>query len=927
MKKFTKIVSLFVLIGLLFPAIQAKSEDYPRRYLMEGFTGANCGPCAEWWPGIDQYISSHEEVFIPLKYHVAIPTTEPMFEQNPTMNNGRRNYYGVNSVPQLIINGAFFNQTVEMLVDPVVNKKFSPYLITVSQTNTSDKINAIVKVKSNVELSGKKLRVVLVEWKVNYAGTNGETEHHWVARDMLPTIEGTDIAVAANTEQTYNFAFNKKSEYDMHQMYVVAFIQDDATKEVLQAGTNLLDITSKPSITSLNNKTHELIDRNTTIQRTFQLINDGNYPLTFKFNLDTENSIIKSATDVQISLDKTEATLDPGQSANFVATIKVNDQAQYSQFAFVASVATGNLVVDRPKRFYYSTLTKDAKHAVYYWKYTAGNHKTGGEVIYNYLFGINELKKDVVEIPFVGDQDLFKAFPATQFKTAAFMYDFRTFRNILQGSLVKQQISAMLNANKRVLLGNEIGFTFAYTTNDNYPVASEIRNFLNSDLQIKKITYTERATFNSNGSLNAFLPYTVKGVPDDIIGKYTPSTTANTSDNHTIYSENIELNTTVDKYTKPIYTYDDNRIAGVRREMKNGKIVYLAFGINTVSSESDRNTMLKGIYDWLLDDISEEAKLTFEIEKANMDFGDVKVNETKEQKIVLSNTGKKALTITNIESDDPAVFALNLPGLPITLEMGQILEIPVTFSPKAQKDYSESINFESNSYMGGFKSFSVMGKGVGTATLPKISLSSKTINFDTTEVLKSKTKEIQIKNTGAADLKITNIKYKSNDKGVFEVEQIASLPIIINPGDEDKLTVSFMPKEAIPYAASIVLTTNDPEMTTVEIVLNGNGYKKDDGGSVNEPVVSSDGNFSMRTMPNPMSADGFVEIKANNKAVNIELNIVNAAGRVFGNVYTNTQFFGTDKIKLNISDLADGYYILTAVVDGQNYSVPLIIKK
>ena len=119
MKKTTLIVaSLLMLISL---KINAQNE---RILLLESFTNTGCGPCAMYNPGMDALIAANPDKVVAIKYHVNWPSSaDPMYLHNTSENGNRVSYYGVNSVPHVVVDGNRFS-----LVDDDTRDFLSPAL-------------------------------------------------------------------------------------------------------------------------------------------------------------------------------------------------------------------------------------------------------------------------------------------------------------------------------------------------------------------------------------------------------------------------------------------------------------------------------------------------------------------------------------------------------------------------------------------------------------------------------------------------------------------------------------------------------------------------------------------------------------------------------------------------------------------------------
>ncbi len=253
-----------------------------RTVLAEVFTGAGCGPCVAADLAFDAYLERYprKDVTV-IMYHMHIPLPDPM--TNPS-TEARSKYYAVNGVPSYAIDGEknsgggsrdmtkdFYNR-----VTPTVEKRLT------SAPEARLSLDAVggagsIKVKATVDQikggSRIRLQIALVEEALRYSGENGVRFHPMVVRS-LAGLETAGFAVDASkpasiewtfdlakitqelkthlddfeaTRKDEKFAFaQKKHEMDASTLSVVAFVQDDETKKVLQASFLKL----KPAIAS-----------------------------------------------------------------------------------------------------------------------------------------------------------------------------------------------------------------------------------------------------------------------------------------------------------------------------------------------------------------------------------------------------------------------------------------------------------------------------------------------------------------------------------------------------------------------------------------------------------------------------------------------------------------------------------------------------
>jgi len=255
------------------------SESRSKRVVLaEVFTGAGCPPCVAADLGFDAVMERYarDEVAV-IMYHQHIPRPDPMTN---TVTQKRYSFYGGGGVPTYIIDGetdiggGLREMTRQFYdhINPVIEKQLE------ATPEASIRLDAAmddstVRVKAEVEnvKSGEgavKLQIALVEDWMRYSGENGIRFHPMVVRSLAgKDADGFVVdpaqhalfehsfdipkiveAIKAHldkyeadrnkdiTDESKRFAFTaKKHEIDPSRLSVVAFVQDEKTKKILQA--------------------------------------------------------------------------------------------------------------------------------------------------------------------------------------------------------------------------------------------------------------------------------------------------------------------------------------------------------------------------------------------------------------------------------------------------------------------------------------------------------------------------------------------------------------------------------------------------------------------------------------------------------------------------------------------------------------------
>ena len=131
--------------------------------------------------------------------------------------------------------------------------------------------------------------MALIEDVMSFAtapGSNGEKEFHHVVRKMFPSNTGTILrdSFDLGMSDTFTFAVKIPSYIrEKGQLRVIGFVQDDATKEVHQAGLSALDATPFVDASAYEltaNKVNCTNTGTTSVPVSFTLKNVGNVALT-----------------------------------------------------------------------------------------------------------------------------------------------------------------------------------------------------------------------------------------------------------------------------------------------------------------------------------------------------------------------------------------------------------------------------------------------------------------------------------------------------------------------------------------------------------------------------------------------------------------------------------------------------------------------
>jgi hypothetical protein len=249
-----------------FAGRKGKSD---RTAVVELFTGAECPPCVAVDLAFDGLLKAYKPTeAILLEYHLHIPGPDPLVCPDGL---DRAKYYDdqIEGTPALFIGGKlgsdsggpaaaaekFFKRYCGG-IDDLLEKPAGVKLALAVTKGEKGALSAKATV-TDLDAPGEKvmLRFVLTEERIRYAGGNGLRYHHHVVRAMPGGAKG--VALTKKTaEQTVTIdpdalraalaksldEFEKKAPFPradrplaLRNLKLVALVQNDATKEILQA--------------------------------------------------------------------------------------------------------------------------------------------------------------------------------------------------------------------------------------------------------------------------------------------------------------------------------------------------------------------------------------------------------------------------------------------------------------------------------------------------------------------------------------------------------------------------------------------------------------------------------------------------------------------------------------------------------------------
>jgi len=578
-----------------------------------------------------------------------------------------------------------------------------------------------VTVKTDRAFSNARLHVMMmtdhVDWPTlpqEISNSNGEKEFSYIYMYSYPDANGTPVSMGANETRTWTFnpSMQDAKTFDGNQ-YILAFVQDEGTKEILQAGFTGSDDTPAAfswikgtSVVATINGIYERVDRAGTNSKTVSLKNNGSESVTVDLAVSNLDALQQTGMSATIS----PATVTIPAGGTQTVTMEVTGSANRSVFTQVspAMTASDGLGKSIPSVYY---LVNGARVVNYYGL---------GDSDISALTVISGLQStygaDVVYMPY--STDILTNYPMTSFDAAVIAFG----PYWLNMRFTITELENMLKAGKGVWISGQANMYAAFDRYGTNTAFNTSRTFYRDVLGIDLSAFEFRIETNSNGQITAINQFPVAGVNGDPIGDGISFTANQYSQAYPLYTQGTDIIKLVNgSRATPVFYYDgiQSRIGVVKvKPAMGGKVVYGSLGMEQISAEANRNKVGQRVLDWLLG--GEEApEITVSSDLLN--YGNVSVGQSVEQQFTITNSGSAPLEITlvTISGADASSFTIvtgaPIQGGKITLTPNATQTVVIRFEPKQdQQSFAATCQVTSNA---GNKSVSLRaGATVGVET-------------------------------------------------------------------------------------------------------------------------------------------------------------------------------------------------------------------
>jgi hypothetical protein len=201
----------------------------------------------------------------------------------------------------------------------------------------------------------------------------------------------------------------------------------------------------------------------------------------------------------------------------------------------------------------------------------------------------------------------------------------------------------------------------------------------------------------------------------------------------------------------------------------------------------------------------------------SLNFGQVKKNSSKTLDLLLTNPASSPVTVDSINIDD-SNFTISFD--PVTLASGEKDTVSVEFHPVEDVKINTDLTIYYDDTLKSYRSVTVTASSI----LPVLKVIPDPVPFGAVNINEQLIKNIVIKNTGSADLNITDVYVRYELYGYvipsdFNLEGAGRSSIA--PGDTCIIQVSFTPQKNGSQTSFLHILSNDFEEPHKEIELTG----------------------------------------------------------------------------------------------------------
>jgi photosystem II stability/assembly factor-like uncharacterized protein len=183
-------------------------------------------------------------------------------------------------------------------------------------------------------------------------------------------------------------------------------------------------------------------------------------------------------------------------------------------------------------------------------------------------------------------------------------------------------------------------------------------------------------------------------------------------------------------------------------------------------------------------------------------FGNICVGSFADESLILNNSGKCALSVTNIASSSGEFLVPQVLSYPLVVEAGESLQVPVRFQPTSFGPKSATLTVTSDDPVGP-RTIAVSGN----APSGELSVTGSTI-FGGIKCGRRPQRTLSICNVGDCNLQVTEVAFKHERRHFRLINN--PFPAALRPGSCLDVVIQYRANERVPKPCELVIRSDDP---------------------------------------------------------------------------------------------------------------------
>ena len=198
-----------------------------------------------------------------------------------------------------------------------------------------------------------------------------------------------------------------------------------------------------------------------------------------------------------------------------------------------------------------------------------------------------------------------------------------------------------------------------------------------------------------------------------------------------------------------------------------------------------------------------------QVSATSLQFGSVPIGGDAQQSLTLTSTGTAPLQINALNATGGS-FSAKTPALPLTLQPGQTLMLPVMFGPRNSGVQTGQLLIASDAAAAPSVTVNLTGNGAAQTppppapSTPALTLSTTAVNFGSVTVGAQGASSVTLTSSGTAAVILQSLTVSGNTFSAGKVP----LPLTLAPGQQVVLPLTFTPSAAGSQQGQIALADN-----------------------------------------------------------------------------------------------------------------------